>query len=71
MSTIGYKTWAVDLADVGAIYPLQGWEIPMTILGVAFWLAFHRIQFVNESRHLEKAERLGDSEKISKILESY
>jgi len=71
MSTIGYTTWAVDLADVGAVYPLQGWEIPMTILGVAFWLTFHRIQFVNESRHLEKAEQLEDSEKIDKILENY
>jgi hypothetical protein len=29
MSTIGYSSWAVDLADVGAIYPFQGYEVRM------------------------------------------
>lgn len=71
MSTIGYENWAVDLAEVGAIYPFQGWEIVMTVLGVVFWLGFHRIQFVRESAHLEKAAKLGDQEKIAKILEGY
>jgi hypothetical protein len=45
MSTIGYESWAVDLADVGAIYPFQGWEVTMTIIGVIFWLGWHRMQF--------------------------
>ena len=45
MSTIGYENWAVDLADVGAIYPMQGWEVPMTIIGVLFWLGWHVVQF--------------------------
>lgn len=71
MSTIGYENWAVDLAEVGAIYPFQGWEIVMTVLGVAFWLGFHRIQYVRESEHLEKASKLGDQAKIDKILEGY
>ena len=43
MSTIGYSSWAVDLADVGAIYPFQGWELTMTILCVIFWLGWHRM----------------------------
>ena len=71
MSTIGYESWAVDLAEVGPIYPLQGWEIAMTVVGVAFWIGWHRIQFVREGEHLEKARKMGDPEKIQKHLERY
>ena len=38
MSTIGYENWAVDLANAGAVYPFQGWEVVMTVLEVIFWL---------------------------------
>jgi hypothetical protein len=38
MSTIGYESWAVDMADVGAIYPFQGFEGLMVFVGVVFWL---------------------------------
>jgi len=69
--TIGYDSWAVDLADVGPIYPMQGWEVPMVIVGVAFWLVWHRIQFVREGEHLEQAKTIGDAEKIAKGLERY
>lgn len=69
--TIGYDNWAVDLAEVGPIYPMQGWEVPMVVVGVLFWLAWHRIQFVRESEHLEKAKKIGDAEKVTKALERY
>ena len=69
--TIGYDSWAVDLAEVGPIYPMQGWEVPMVIVGVAFWLAWHRIQFVREGEHLEAAKKMGDPEKVAKGLERY
>ncbi|MFV2054441.1 hypothetical protein [Aliiroseovarius sp. YM-037] len=71
MSTIGYENWAVDLAEVGAVYPLQGWEVPMTALGVIFWLGWHRIQFVREGRHLDKAKEMGDKDKITRMLDRY
>jgi hypothetical protein len=38
MSTNGLTTWAVDLKDIGAIYPFQGWEVLMVILGFIFWI---------------------------------
>ena len=31
MSTNGMTSWAVDLKDVGAIYPFQGWEVAMVM----------------------------------------
>lgn len=70
--TIGYESWAVDLADVGPIYPFQGWEVAMTIACVIFWLAWHRIQFVRESEHLEKARKqVLNHEKIQRSVERY
>ena len=71
MSTIGYESWAVDLAEVGAVYPFQGWEVAMTVVGVIFWLGWHRIQFVREEEHLRNAKELGDKEKIAAALERY
>ena len=71
MSTNGYENWAVDMAEVGAAYPLQGWEIAMTVVGVIFWLGWHRIQFVRESEHMDKARKIGDPEKIARAMERY
>ena len=72
MSTIGYESWAVDLADVGAIYPFQGWEVAMTVIGVIFWIGWHRIQFVREREHLKQARKeVGDRDRITKTLKHY
>ncbi|NHQ73314.1 hypothetical protein HAT86_02395 [Roseovarius gahaiensis] len=72
MSTIGYESWAVDMADVGPIYPLQGWEFPMVVIGVLFWIGWHRIQFVREHKHLEQAkQRALDHERIEQSVERY
>ncbi|MDA5558952.1 hypothetical protein [Shimia sp. MMG029] len=72
MSTIGYENWSVDLADVGAIYPFQGSEVLMVILGVAFWVGWHRIQFVREGKHLEEARKQAiDHDKIAQSVERY
>lgn len=71
MSTIGYDSWAVDLAEVGAVYPFQGSEVLMVALGVIFWLGFHRIQFVREGQHLEKTRKMGDPEKVARMLKEY
>ena len=38
------STWAVDLANVGPIYPWQGSELILAIAGVAFWILWHIIQ---------------------------
>ena len=52
MSTNGLTSWAVDLKDVGAIYPFQGTEVFMVILGLAFWIGFHILQLRNEAREI-------------------
>lgn len=53
MSTNGLTSWAVDLGDIGAVYPFQGWEGLMLILGLIFWIGFHVLQIRNEQREFE------------------
>jgi hypothetical protein len=57
MSTNGMTSWAVDLANVGAIYPFQGTEVLLVLLGVIFWLAFHIVQIRQENEELEGKDR--------------
>ncbi len=71
MSTIGYDSWAVDLADVGAVYPLQGWEFVMTIIGVIFWLGWHVMQFRRESRDFEDVRRDADKAGKARMIDLY
>lgn len=53
MSTIGYENWAVDLNDVGAIYPFQGAEGVMVLIGVVLWIIWHIVQLKNEAKEIE------------------
>ena len=42
----------------------------MVVLGVVFWIGWHRIQFVREGKHLEEAKHIGDEKKIHDLLGS-
>ncbi len=64
MSTNGMTNWAVDLADVAAVYPFQGFEFPMYIIGLAFWIWWHWTQLRQEAteiRHETEADASGDA----------
>ncbi|UVC14880.1 hypothetical protein [Mesorhizobium onobrychidis] len=63
MSTNGMESWAVDLKDVGAIYPFQGSEVVMVIIGLVFWIGWHVLQTRQENAEIEAdmaADRTGD-----------
>jgi hypothetical protein len=63
MSTNGLTTWAVDLKDIGAIYPFQGSEWLLVLLGLAFWIGWHIIQTRQETEQIEmelQADPRGD-----------
>jgi len=53
MSTNGMSNWAVDLADVAAVYPFQGYEFLMVVLAVVFWIGWHILQFRNEATEVD------------------
>ncbi len=71
MSTIGLSNWAVDLKNVGAIYPFQGWETPMAIAGIAFWLIWHIWQIRFESAYLKATRADADLRKASDAIDRY
>ena len=54
MSTTGIDSWAVDLADVAAVYPFQGTEVAMVIVGVAIWIGWHIWQIRHENRQINE-----------------
>ena len=72
MSTIGYSSWAVDLANVGPVYPFQGGEVVMVLLGVAFWLLWHVCQLRTEQEEIEyEVNHENRDENIRRSLERY
>jgi len=71
MSTTGYSDWAADLAEVGAVYPFQGWELFMTIVCIVFWLGWHRVQFKAESHELQDAASKADANGSKAAIDRY
>lgn len=72
MSTNGITTWAVDLKDVGAIYPFQGTEVLMVIIGLAFWIGWHILQMRQEDAEIAaemNADARGDEAR--KLIDKY
>ena len=41
MSTTGIENWALDLKDVAQIYPFQGSEGFLFIIGLVTWIGWH------------------------------
>ena len=72
MSTNGMTSWAVDLKDVAAVYPFQGTEFLMFILGLVFWIGWHVMQFRAEAAEVRdemEADESGD--KARSAIEKY
>lgn len=69
MSTTGLSSWAVDLGEVGAIYPFQGTEFIWFLAGVAFWIIWHVVQLRQEDQTYEDDLRhLKDPEKLERAM---
>ena len=72
MSTIGLDSWAVDLKDVGAIYPFQGSEVLMVIIGVALWIGWHVWQARHEQKEIDyEVAHNHQKENIEKSVDRY
>ncbi len=70
MSTTGIENWAVDLKDVGAIYPFQGLEGLFVIVGVALWIGWHVLQMRAENKDYEdQVGKYGDDATIAEALD--
>ena len=71
MSTNGMTSWAVDLKDVGAIYPFQGSEALLVILGLAFWIGWHIWQIRHENAELKSEKTRANAERSRKHIDRY
>ena len=69
MSTTNVESWAVDLADVGAIYPMVGTEVILWVIGMVFWIVWHiwQAKFENDTYNAD-LEKYGSPEALQKVL---
>jgi hypothetical protein len=66
------STWAVDLANVGAIYPWQGLTLVMVLVAVALWILWHIVQIKEENaEYAEDIKKYGSKESIKKALDEH
>ncbi len=64
------NTWAVDLANVGEIYPWAGYTVAMVIACTIAWLLWHIVQIREEDNdYAEDIKLHGSKENIKKALE--
>lgn len=71
MTTTGVDSWAVDLANVGPIYPFQGLELLFLLIGVIFWIWWHVWSIKRElSTYEDKIQRFGSKEKMLEAIDS-
>ena len=69
MATTPIDTWAVDLANVTAIYPWVGSEGLMVLIAVVLWLAWHVWQIKHENAtYDQEIQKYGDDENIRKAI---
>ncbi len=71
MSTIGLESWAVDLKDVGAVYPFQGSETLMVVVGVALWLLWHIVQTRAENAEMADEARHASDDDTKANIDRY
>ncbi len=71
MFTIGYSSWAVDLKDVGAIYPFQGTETAMVVAAVVFWIVWHIWQIRHENAELREKSGHVDAARTKSAIDRY
>jgi hypothetical protein len=64
-------SWAVDLKDVGAIYPFQGTETLLVIVGLALWILWHIWQMRHENAELESEKKRLSAERVRKAIDRY
>jgi hypothetical protein len=66
------NSWAVDLANIGAIYPWQGSEVIMFLVAFVLWIVFHVLQIKQENvDYNEDIDRYGSAESIKKALDEH
>jgi hypothetical protein len=70
MSTGSFDNWAGNIAEMGAIYPFEGTETLMVIVGLVFWIWWHVKQISMEKEDYANEEaKLKDAAVLKKLIE--
>ncbi|MDA1049435.1 MAG: hypothetical protein O3C40_03010 [Planctomycetota bacterium] len=63
------ETWQTNPMEVGPIYPLAGWEVPMFLACLVFCVAFMIWKFALEtSQYTAKAAQLRQPGELAAVL---
>jgi hypothetical protein len=69
MTTGNFSDWSGSMFDLGPLYPFVGWEVPMVIICLVFWIGWHVMQIRMENRRLEaQAARLRQGDNLQKAI---
>ena len=71
MSTTGIENWVLDLKNVAQIYPFQGSEGILFIIGLVNWIGWHILCAKCEiNYHDEKIQQYGSSQNLKDAIDS-
>jgi hypothetical protein len=71
MTTGNFADWNGNMFDIGPIYPFVGWEVPMVIVCVIFWIGWHYMQIRMENKTLDdQAAMLRKGDKLEKAVQA-
>ncbi|WP_374368711.1 hypothetical protein [Dongia sp.] len=69
MSTGTFENWHGNMLDIGPLYPFVGSEFVMFIICVAFWIAWHFLQWrMEESNYVDDMEVLKKGDNLERAL---
>ena len=69
MSTANFAIWHGNMSEMGAIYPLVGWEVFFFLIGLVLWILWHIFTIRHEEKELrEHAEAHGDRDSLTEIM---
>ena len=70
MSTGSFENWAGEIAEMGVIYPFEGTETILAVIGIAFWIWWHIKQISDEKKEIaEEQALLQNKEKLRALIE--
>ena len=62
------ESWTANPWEMGPLYPLVGWEMPMFLVCLAFCIAFTVWKFVSEhAKYDKKARELRENDELQKL----
>jgi hypothetical protein len=71
MTTGNFADWNGNILDIGPIYPFVGWEVPMVIVGLIFWIGWQYLQIQMENGQLaEEKNNLRQGDNLRKAVEA-